>query len=970
MEKSFFSQMEEKILKFWKENKIFKKSIEQRDEKKSYVFYDGPPFANSLPHYGHILQSVIKDIIPRYWTMKGYRVERRWGWDCHGLPVENSIEKELNLKSKKDIEEIGINKFNEACRASVLRYTNEWRAIIERTGRWVDMDNDYKTMDLKYMESVWWVFKSLWEKGLVCQNYKSMHICPRCETTLSNFEVTLEYKNIKDLSVIAKFELIDEPNIYILAWTTTPWTLPGNVALAINSKINYVKIRIANQDEFFILAKERISVIKEPYEIIEEFKGEELIGKKYKPLFDYYSKDKNLENCGNGWKIYPADFVSIEEGTGVVHIAPAFGEDDMNLRKENNLPFIQHVGMNGRFIDKVVDFKGMEVKSKDNHQTTDIEIIKYLTKNNQLFSKEKYEHSYPYCWRCDTPLLNYATNSWFVKVTEIKDNMIKNNQKINWIPGHIKDGRFGKWLENSKDWAISRSRYWGAVLPVWKCDSKKHESKNCENIKIIGSIEELEKLSGQKIEDLHKHIIDKINFKCEKCGGTMKRIPEVFDCWFESGSMPYAQEHYPFENKEKFEKNFPANFIAEGQDQTRGWFYTLIILSTALFNKPAFENVIVTGMILAEDGKKMAKRLQNYPDPKEIFGKYSADSMRFYLASSPATKAENLFFSEKGVDEINKKVLNILWNVYKFYELYSDKLQNTNYKLQANNILDQWILAKLNLLIKEVTENMDKYKIFNICKFFEIFINEFSTWYIRRSRERFKLMNGNNQQPLIILRYVLLTLSKLMAPFTPFITEEIYQKLLTENMPESVHLCDWPKTNKTLINKGLEEKMDLTRKIVSLALAKRIENKIKVRQPLASLKIKSQILNFKNKEELLELIKQEINVKEIVFDDKIKEEIEINTEITQELREEGIVREIIRHIQQMRKKAGLKPENKILIKYFTEPELNEILIRNKQVILKKTRAERFDFEEKTEQAFNKKQEFAINEQKIWIKIVI
>ncbi|MFH1838407.1 MAG: isoleucine--tRNA ligase [Candidatus Kuenenbacteria bacterium] len=1011
--KSFFSKIEEEILKFWKENKIFEKSIEQRDKKKSYVFYDGPPFATGLPHYGHIVASAMKDIVPRYWTMKGYRVERKWGWDCHGLPIENLIEKELNLKSKKDIEKLGVDKFNEACEASVLRYAKEWKEIIERMGRWVDMENDYKTMDSKYMESVWWVFKSLWDKGLIYQDYKSMHICPRCETTLSNFEVTLEYKDIKDLSLIAKFELIDEPNVFVLAWTTTPWTLPGNVALAINDKIIYVKIKKSKlkNNEYYIIAKNRVNEIlkNEPYEIIEEFEAQKLINKKYKPLFNYFNNDET-KNIENAFKIYSADFVSAEDGTGIVHIASAFGEDDMNLGKKNNLPFIQHVKMDGRFVDKITDFVDMEVKPKDNHQITDIEIIKYLAKNNLLFSKEKYEHSYPHCWRCDTPLLNYATNSWFVKVTEIKDKMIKNNQEMNWIPEHIKNGRFGKWLENAKDWAISRSRYWGTVLPVWVCDNQKNkktkkQKNNCGNIKVIGSIKELEKLSKQKVENLHKHIIDKIEFKCEKCGGMMKRIPEVFDCWFESGSMPYAQEHYPFENKEKFEKNFPAQFIAEGQDQTRGWFYTLIILSTALFDKPAFKNVIVNGMVLAEDGKKMAKNLKNYPDPKEIFEKYSADAMRFYLACSSVMKANNLCFSEKGVDEASKKILNILWNVHSFFELYAKSSDLSRWSSglrysseQTNHILDKWILVKLNLLIKEVTENMDNYEIARGCRFFENFINELSTWYIRRSRDRFKEIDKNNLQPLIILHHILLTLSKLMAPFTPFIAEKIYQNLITYKLQVgvqyiepllSVHLCDWPECNEKLIDKELIEQMDLVRLICEIGHSLRVEAKIKVRQPLASLKIKNQKLvlseaegsKIKNNEDLLHLIQEELNVREVKIVEEILEEedwkisnnekikMALNIKMTPELKQEGLLREIIRQINAFRKEIGLTIEDKINLYYCLEQgETKEVFEKFEKEIKKATICSQLiDGFKKEEIDFEK--EIEIEDQKIWIGMI-
>jgi len=573
---SLVSKMEEEILNFWEQKEIFKKSVEKEAPKGDYVFYDGPPFATGTPHYGHIVASTMKDIVPRYWTMKGYRVERTWGWDCHGLPIENIVEKEMGSKSKKDIEKMGVAEFNERCRSKVLVYVGEWEKVIRRLGRWADMNNAYKTMDLNFMESVWWVFKQLWDKGLIYEGYRSMHICPRCETTLSQQEVAEGYKDIKDLSATAKFELADEPGTFVLAWTTTPWTLIGNVALAIGKNVDYVVLGIRNQEsgirEKIILSKNRLEIIKGEYEIIRKLKGKDLVGKKYKPLFDYYFGNEKLENRQNGWKIYAADFVTTEEGTGVVHIAPAFGEDDMNLGKKEKLPFIQHVNMDGTIKAEVKDLAGLNVKPTDDTQKTDVEIIKYLAQHNLLFAKEKYEHSYPHCWRCETPLINYATSSWFVNVTKIKDKALKLAKKINWSPKHIKEGRFGNWLEGARDWSISRQRFWASVIPIWQCDQ-------CGEKRVFGSAAELEKMSGEKITDLHKHIVDKITFKCEKCDGTMKRVPDVLDTWFDSGSMPYAQMHYPFQNKEKFEKNFPAEFIAEGDDQTRAWFYYLHVIA-------------------------------------------------------------------------------------------------------------------------------------------------------------------------------------------------------------------------------------------------------------------------------------------------------------------------------------------------------------------------------------------------------
>ena len=933
-----FIQKEKEVLEFWEKNKIFEKSIEQRPKTKSYVFYDGPPFATGLPHYGHILASLIKDVVPRYWTMKGFRVERRWGWDCHGLPVENLIEQELGLKNKKDIEKIGIEKFNQACRACVLRYVDEWKKVIPRIGRWVDMDNPYKTMDFNYMESIWWVFKQLWDKGLIYRDYKSMHICPRCGTTLSNFEVTQGYKDVEDLSVTIKFKLIDKENTFVLAWTTTPWTLPGNVALAVCKDIKYVKIQIKN--EFYLLAKDRLNVIKDEYKIIEEIKGKDLVGLEYEPLFDYFSKEDDLEDKENGWKIYDADFVSIEEGTGIVHIAPAFGEDDLKLGQLKKLPFVQHVDESGCFIDEVTEWAGKEVKPKNNISKIDSEIIIWLEQKNRLFSKEKIIHSYPFCWRCDTPLLNYATSSWFVKVTAIKDKIIKNNEKVNWVPEHIKYGRFGKWLEDAKDWSISRSRYWGTPLPIWECSViESDDRKPCGNIKAIGSVEELEKLSNKKIEDIHKPHIDDIAFRCEKCGGLMRRIPQVLDCWFESGSMPYAQVHYPFENKELFEKNFPAQFVAEGIDQTRGWFYTLMVLSTALFNKPAFLNNIVNGIILAEDGQKMSKRLKNYPEPMQIIDKYGADAMRFYLLTSAAIKADDLRFSEDGVNEVLKKVLIVFWNVHTFYKLYAEEeVEDLDIKSINNiSILDKWILSKLNSLNEDISRGMDGYDLLKAIRPIEKFVSDLSTWYLRRSRNRFK-DSEYKKVASQVLKYVLFNLSKIVAPFIPFFSEQIYQSLKNEKDSESVHLCDYPKIEKELIDKIMEENMEKVRVIASLALAERARLGIKVRQPLNELRIKN--YELMGKEELLGLIKNEVNVKRIVFDDKLENEVDIDSEITSELREEGIIRDFFRQIQIIRQKSELFPSDKIIICLEGKNSIMKLLKKNGEQIKERLRIEK------------------------------
>ncbi|MDP2934236.1 MAG: isoleucine--tRNA ligase [bacterium] len=911
------ARREKQILEFWKKNKIFEKSLRKKSPKGDFVFYDGPPFATGTPHYGNLVASLMKDMVPRYWTMRGYRVERKWGWDCHGLPMENIVEEELGLKHKKDIEKIGIDCFNETCRSKVLMYAEEWRKVIERMGRWVDMDNDYKTMDPSFMESVWWVFKQLWDKGLIYEGYKSMHICPRCETTLSQHEVSQEYEDTTDISVIAKFELQDEPKTFILAWTTTPWTLPGNVALAMGENLHYIKVQSGSEN--YILVKNNVDKIFEgkDYKIIEEVNAKTLEGKKYKPLFDYFL-NADLKNKENLYTIQLAKFVIIEDGTGVVHIAPAFGEDDMNLGKEKKLPLIQHVKMNGQIIDEVVDFRGMEVKSKDNPQSTDAKIVEFLTKKNLIFKNEKFVHSYPYCYRCDSPLLNYATSSLFVKITEIKSKLLKTAKNINWVPAHIKEGRFGNWLEGARDWSISRQRFWGSVIPIWVCDK-------CGKKKVIGSIKELEKLSNQKITDLHKHFVDKITFNCE-CGGTMKRVSDVLDCWFESGSMPYGQMHYPFENKAKFEKNFPAKFIAEGADQTRAWFYYLHVLATALKNSEAFKNVIVNGMVLAEDGKKMSKHLNNYPDPMSVFEKYGADAVRYYFATSPVMKAEDLCFSEKAIDEIVKKVLMLILNIFSFYKLYEAKSIKSSSK--SRNILDKWIISKVENLKQEITEGYEKYDINLATRPVENFVNDLSTWYLRRSRGRIKSNKKSDKKNAIqTLSYVLLELSKVIAPVMPFMADFLYREL--KGGKQSVHLEDWPKVNKKLINKKLEEKMDLVRRICSHALQKRVEAGIKVRQPLLELKIP----RYRLEKQLVELIKDEINVKDIAFDIKLKEGAILNTVMTEELREEGTVREFVRQVQALRKESGLTPKDKIKV-YFGDQNTEKIVRKNKKQIKK------------------------------------
>ena len=1141
--KSLRAKKEEETLAFWQKQEIFKKSLEKDSPKGEYVFYDGPPFATGTPHYGHLLAGTIKDYVGRYQTMKGKHVPRRWGWDCHGLPIENIVEKELNLKNKKDIEDYGIEKFNQAARDNVFTYVDDWKKIVPRMGRFVDMENDYKTMDASFMESVWWIFSRLNEKGYVEEGFKSMHLCPRCETTLSNFEVNQGYRDITDISVTVKFALNNEPNTYFLAWTTTPWTLPGNVALAVGPEIDYVKIKVEPSGDNYILAKARLSNIKDNYVVAEEFKGEKLIGQSYHPVFDYYN-NKDTKNIENGFKVYGAGFVTTEDGTGIVHIAPAFGEDDMLLGRENNLPFIQHVGMNGKFKAEVKDFAGLDVKPRDDkatgqdHQSADIAVIKYLAGKGTLFAKEKLIHSYPHCWRCETPLLNYASSSWFVQVTKFRDQLVKANKEINWIPSDIKDGRFGKWLEGARDWAISRSRYWGSPLPVWRCtecgkkdfissveDIKKRTSKGNNffvvrhgeadnNIlgvlssdpkkghhlteKGISQVKEAgEKLNAKKIDviyaspfvrtqesakiiaeilkidqakiitddrihevnggeldghsdaeyqklfesaidkfdispkggenytdiknrmtafvydinsrykgknilivthntpsclmfagvagldrqksielrlkahdfiknsevkelpfapiphnhnyelDLHRPYIDDVVFPCA-CGGEMKRVPEVFDCWFESGSMPFAQSHYPFENLDKFNPDpglfrkavgFPAEFIGEGLDQTRGWFYSMLVLSVGLFDKTSYKNVVVNGLILAEDGKKMSKSLKNYPDPMLVVDKYGADALRYYLLTSPVVKAEDLCFSESGVDEVMKKVLMRLENVTSFYEMYSQgsSAPVKNFVPVSENVLDRWIMTRLGGLIFEVTKASDNYELDRATRPVADFVDDLSTWYLRRSRDRFKSDDQKDKVRAVeTTRFVLEELSKVIAPIIPFYAEELYQKVKSLDGKESVHLATWPEA--VGLSSEQEEiliSMEEVRKIASLGLEARSKSLIKVRQPLAKLKVKSSKLNAGGEEQYFALIKDEINVKEVVVDNSIADSVELDMDITPELKAEGQVRELIRGIQEMRKQEKLNLSDIVILQVKTDAR-GQNLIKKFEAEIKKT----------------------------------
>jgi len=755
------------------------------------VFYDGPPFATGLPHFGHFVPGTIKDIIPRYQTMKGKKVERRFGWDCHGLPVENLIEKELGLNSKTDIEKFGVANFNEACRSSVLRYVSEWRRIVTRLGRWVDFDNDYKTMDPDYMESIWWVMKTLWEKGLLYEGYYILPYCPRCSTVLSNHELNLGgYKDVHDPAITIKFKVtgivasspaegaklrdLADGHTFLLAWTTTPWTLPSNLALAVGPDIDYVLVQ--DGQERYIMAEARLSAYykkPEEYQILWKKKGAELVGITYEPLFPYFESTR----AQNTFRTYPGDYVSTEDGTGIVHIAPGFGEDDQRILKGTGVPTICPVDAECRFTDEVPDYKGLFVKDADKA------IIERLKTEGKLVKREQILHAYPHCWRCSSPLIYRAVSSWFVNVTRIKQDMLDANQQIHWVPDHIRDGRFGKWLEGARDWAISRNRYWGNPLPIWKCP-------DCGKTICVGSRKELQDLSGVEVTDLHKHFVDEITIPCS-CGGTMKRIPEVLDCWFESGAMPYAQNHYPFENKEFFESHFPADFISEGLDQTRGWFYTLTILGAALFKRPAFKNCVVNGLVLAEDGKKMSKSLRNYTDPMDVINTFGADALRIFLMHSAVVKADDLRYSDEGVKEVLKSIIIPLWNSYSFFVTYAniDKMKPTGAPENPSNPLDKWILSVAESMVEKVTAALDGYDMNRAIDPIVEFIDLLNNWYIRRSRRRFwRSENDSDKAEAYGTLYsVLKKLSLVAAPIMPYTTEAIWQNLRLDQDPISVH---------------------------------------------------------------------------------------------------------------------------------------------------------------------------------------
>ncbi|MAA78106.1 MAG: isoleucine--tRNA ligase [Deltaproteobacteria bacterium] len=858
-----FPQEEHRILKIWKEGNIFQRSVEQRSDTDRFVFYDGPPFATGLPHYGHLVASTLKDIVPRYWTMRGKKVERRFGWDTHGLPIEMLMEKKLGLSGPTSIQAYGVDKFNEACRSNVLTFTQEWEQVVTRLGRWVDFDNDYKTMDPSFMESVWWVFSELWKKGLIYQDFRVMPFSWRLSTALSNFEANMDYRDVQDPAITAKMPLVDRDET-LLIWTTTPWTLPSNLAVAVGAELDYVRAKKEGDDTIYIVAKERVkSVLGKKCTILSTLKGSELVGCRYQPLFDYFTTERP-----NAFVVIASDHVTTGDGTGLVHMAPDFGEDDFLACKAAGIQVLQSVDDEGNFKSSVRDFAGQNIKAADPA------IIRMLKEHGRIFKQSTVQHSYPYCWRSGQPLIYKAVPALFVRVESIREKMVEHNDSIHWVPDAVGSRRFSNWLADARDWNISRNRFWGTPIPLWKCTS-------CEAEICVGSIAELEERVGQSVADIHPHKIDGLTFSCPHCGGDAKRISDVFDCWFESGSMPYAQDHYPFEKKDQFEANFPAQFIAEGLDQTRGWFYTLLVLSTALFDRPPFQNVIVNGMVLAEDGSKMSKSKQNYPPPQEVLEEFGADALRAYLINSPIVRAEPLRFQKSGVRDVVRSTLLPLVNAWSFFTQYANldgwspaDLENAP-SLEHRGELDRWLLSMLQSLVKEVNDQMEGDYLYNVIPHVLAFIDHLTNWYIRRSRKRFW---SSNEDPIAqadkasayaTLYETLVTFSKILAPVLPFLSESMYQHLVVETGcasedKTSVHLCDYPEVETIKIDVELEKEVALARQVVRMGRALREKHKLKTRQPLQSVTLVHHDIAvrtaFSNQSGL---IAEELNVKEV-----------------------------------------------------------------------------------------------------------
>lgn len=855
-----FCAREQEVLKFWEENHIFEKSLEKNSDKNIFSFYDGPPTANGKPHIGHILTRVMKDILPRFQTMRGKRVYRKAGWDTHGLPVELEVEKQLGIDGKQEIEKYGIEPFIKKCKESVWKYKGEWERMSDRVGYFVDMEHPYITYDNDYIESVWWSLKEIDQKGLLYKGFKVVPYCPRCGTALSSHEVAQGYKDVKEKSVFVKFEVKGEKNTYLLAWTTTPWTLPSNVALCVNPKEDYVKITSGGVD--YILAQALVPSLFTEYTEVWKKKGKEIEGIEYQPLYSFASFREKA------YYVVSDDYVTLTDGSGIVHIAPAFGEDDSRVGKKYNLPFVQTVNERGRFVEEATPFRGMFMKDADKH------VIADLNTRGLLFRELMYEHSYPHCWRCDTPLIYYARSSWFIKMTEVKDKLIRNNQSVHWMPPSIGSGRMGNFLENVIDWGISRERYWGTPLPVWVCP-------DCGKYHVIGSREELKRLSGRTEDvELHRPYIDEVTFQCG-CGGTMRRTPEVMDCWYDSGSMPFAQYHYPFENKEMFEKNFPADFISEAVDQTRGWFYTLLAISTLIFDKAPFRNCIVLGHVNDKNGIKMSKHKGNVVDPWSVLDKQGADAVRWYFYTASAPYLPSRFY-EEAVSEAQRKFMGTLWNAYAFFVLYADidKYNPAEHSIAKVKLtaLDRWIVSELNALIQTVTEELEVYNTYDAARKIQDFTDKLSNWYIRRNRDRFwgGGMTADKKAAFTTLWYVLSEFAKVIAPFTPFMAESIYQNLVTpffKDAPVSVHLAQYPKADLKKIDRKLMEGMENVMDVVLAGRSARNASGIKNRQPLSVMYVSSE-RKMEFTDEMLSIVADELNIKKYLKADNLSEYVQ------------------------------------------------------------------------------------------------
>jgi isoleucyl-tRNA synthetase len=938
-------EAEQEVLEFWNKENIFDKSLQQNKDKEQFTFYDGPPYATGKPHYGHVLQSAIKDTVLRYKTMRGYYVPRRVGWDCHGLPVETLVEKEIGFKTKKDIEDYGIEKFNKKCRDTVFRYIEDFTNILNRMGRWADYDNAYATLNRDYMESEWWVFKQLWDQDLIYKAFRSTPYCIRCATPLSNFEVSINYKDTKDTAVYVKLQVDSDSlstklkesgkTIKLLIWTTTPWTLPGNAAIAVGKDIKYALVK--HEDDFIVLAKERIKeVLGDEAEIIQEIKSDELVGLTYEPLYKL-----ELEEIGDAYKVVLGSHVTVEDGSGLVHIAPAFGEEDSELGKKEGLPTLRTVDTNGKMAPMVPQWAGANIFDANPR------VVKDLDERSLLLKKEKYKHSYPFCWRCETPLIYYALDSWFVKVSAIKDRMIKVADQIEWTPKHVKQGRFGKGMESAPDWAISRNRFWSVPMPIWECNE-------CNDRVCVASVEQLQELSGAKdkqLEDLHRPYVDDIHWDCD-CGGKMNRVEEVLDAWFDSGAMPYAQSHYPFENKELVKKSFPADFIVEMIEQTRLWFYVLHVLAVALTDKendlgkdkPAFKNAIASGLIFAEDGRKLSKKLKNYPELDPTIEKYGADVLRLYLLSS-ASLGESYKFSEKDLRRMQSNTYMTLWNVYSFFVRYANThgITEFNDEVKSDNVLDKWILARLLKFERDVQTATEDYQIDKAARYFVPFVDDLSNWYVRRSRDRFQrpASDKEKQEAFSTLHNVLIRSAKTMAPYTPFVADMIYRNLVDSETSVHLELQDEVKDLNEDEKKAVVD-MEAARDIVKEGLGLRAANSMKVRQPLSKLVVAGKEID----DALVEMAKDEVNVKEIEFatelpkwdkgvsSEESKTKVALDLEITVELKSEGVAREIIRHGQIMRKEAEYALDDRISLVFVTQGEyLNQVFEQNKDMIL-------------------------------------